>query len=79
MLRAFFATVAFLAVTTQAVNLDALDIKKLEDTSSPAHEAFVKFGGGKKAPAPAPAPKPLGRVAKEVARIDAIEAAKAAK
>ena len=61
MLRAFFATVAFLAVTTQAVNIDALDIKKLADESSPAHEAFVKFGG-KTAPAPKPAPKPMGRV-----------------
>ena len=76
MLRAFFATVAFLAVTTQAVNIDALDIKKLSDASSPAHDAFVKFGGKTAKPAAAPAPEPESFVKKEVARINAIEAAK---
>ena len=77
MLRAFFATVAFLAVTTQAVDLDALEPKALADPTSKSHAAWVKFGGETKQPAK-PAEKKQGFVEKEVARINAIEAAKAA-
>ena len=78
MLRAFFATVAFLAVTTQAVDLDALEPKALADPTSASHQAWLNFGGKPKA-APKPAEKKQGFVASEVARINAIEAAKAAK
>ena len=75
MLRAFFATVAFLAVTTQAVDLDALKPGQLSDESSPSHEAWKKWNPDSK-PAPKAAPKkPMGFVASEVARIDAKTAA----
>ena len=79
MLRAFFATVAFLAVTTQAVDLDALEPKALADPTSASHEAWLRFGGKPKAPPKPAEKKPESFVKSEIKRINEIEAAKAAK